>query len=251
MTNGEFRGDVFGEMGQFWAEIADESQTQRQIQFLKNQLSPEGCILDVACGTGRHTIALFKTGFDVVGLDISVTLLRIAKDRGASAVVRADMRFLPFKPQAFAVAISMDNSIGYLPSENDDEKSLAEIRRVLKLGGLFVLDVFNREKLYEKYSSFALSPKQREYPSFTLRQERSVSPDGGWLCDHWTVEQRSDGQVRVFNHKARLYTCLQLKAILSEAGFQVKATFDNYEKQSLSAASPRLIIRANAKPHHA
>lgn len=250
MENGKLRGDVFGEMGQFWAEIADESQTQRQIHFIKTQLSPKGYVLDVACGTGRHTIALCSAGFEVVGLDISTNLLRIAKKHGASMLVKADMRFLPFKPQAFTAAISMDNSIGYLPSENDDEKSLAEVKRVLKVECLFVLDVFNRQKLYEKYHSAASSPKLYEYPSFTLQQERTVSSEGDWLCDHWIVTQRSNGHVMVFDHKARLYTFAQLNAMLSEAGFHVGATFGDYEKQPLSADSQRLIIQANTKPHH-
>ena len=243
-------GNAFDMMGQYWAEIADESQTQRQIHFLKKQLNREACVLDVACGTGRHTIALSKARFDVVGLDISLNLLRIAKTRGASALVRSDMRFLPFKSGAFAAAVSMDNSFGYLPSEEEDEQSLAEVKRVLNAGGLFVLDVFNREKLLKKYSNKDASPKLFDYPNFTLQQKRVVSADGDWLCDHWAVTQRTNGQVKNFDHKARLYTRTRLEGILSEAGFSVDVVFGDYEKQPFSTDSPRLIIQAKAKPHH-
>jgi ubiquinone/menaquinone biosynthesis C-methylase UbiE len=239
-------GNVFDAMGEVWAKIADESQTQRQIQFLKVQLNHEGCVLDIACGTGRHTIALSRAGFDVVGLDLSLNLLRIAKKRGASALVRCDMRFLPFKSGAFAAAVSMDNSFGYLPTEKEDEQSLAEVKRVLKVGGLFVLDVFNREKLSQKYSARGASPKLYDYPSFTLQQERTVSVNGNWLCDHWTITQRLNSQVSVFDHKARLYTHVQLEGMLSKAGFHVAAVFGDYEHQPFSADSPRLIIKANA-----
>jgi SAM-dependent methyltransferase len=239
-------GNVFGAMGEIWAEIADESQTQRQIQFLKTQLIPGGCVLDVACGSGRHTIALSASGFDVVGLDISADLLDIAKKRGARALVRGDMRFLPFKVGAFAAAVNMDNSFGYLPTEKEDEQSLAEVKRVLKAGGLFVLDLFNREKLSIKYGAKDASPKLYEYPSFTMHQERTVSLDGGWLCDHWTIKRRADNQVKVFDHKVRLYTHTQLESMLSKTGFNVLAIFGGYEKQPFSADSPRLIIQANA-----
>jgi ubiquinone/menaquinone biosynthesis C-methylase UbiE len=165
MDNSQRRGDVFGEMGQFWAEIADESQTQRQIEFLKIRLSREGWVLDVACGTGRHTIALCRADFDVVGLDVSLNLLKIAKTRGASMLVRCDMRFLPFKTETFRAAISMDNSFGYLPTEKEDAQSLDEVRRVLKVDGLFVMDVFNREKLFQKYGARDVSSKLYDYPS--------------------------------------------------------------------------------------
>jgi SAM-dependent methyltransferase len=245
-VNGQLRGDVFGEMGQLWVEIADESQTQRQIPFLKTQLIPGGCVLDVACGSGRHTIALTALGFDVVGLDISANLLNIAKKRGACALVRGDMRFLPFKAGAFAAVVNMDNSFGYLPTEKDDAQSLAEVKRVLKAGGLFVLDLFNREKLNIKYRGKDVSPKLYDYPSFTLHQARTVSIDGGWLCDHWIVKRRVDGEVRVFDHKVRLYTHRQLEDMLSKTGFNVLAIFGGYEQQPFSAESPRLIIQANA-----
>lgn len=247
MENGQSSGNVFDEMGDFWAEIANENQTQRQIQFLKTQLSPEGFMLDVACGTGRHTIALSSLGFDVVGLDVSLNLLRIAKEHGASLLVRADMRFLPFKPEAFTAVVSMDNSFGYLPSVREDEQSITEVKRVLRAGGLFVLDVFNREKLSRKYTSGAALPKLREYPSFTLQQERTVSQGGDWLCDHWTIQKRADGQIRFFDHKTRLYTRIQLENMLFEAGFYVRAVLGDYEQQPFALTSPRLVIQACTK----
>ena len=107
---------VFDEMGGYWAEIADQNQTERQIKFVKTPLKPTGLVLDLACGTGRHLIPLGKEGYDIIGLDISRNLLRIAKSRWSGAqVVRGDMRFLPFKPEAFSAAVSMDTSVGYLP----------------------------------------------------------------------------------------------------------------------------------------
>jgi hypothetical protein len=121
---------------------------------------------------------------------------------------------------------------------------------VLKVDGLFVMDVFNREKLFQKYGARDVSSKLYDYPSFTLLQERTVSPDGGWLCDHWRITQRTNGQVSVFNHKVRLYTFAQLEGMLSKAGFHVAAVFGDYEHQPFSAASPRLIIQANVKPYY-
>ncbi len=108
--------------------------------------------MDLACGTGRHLVPLSKEGFNMVGLDVSVNLLRIAKSRWHNAqLVRADMRFLPFKPKAFAAAISMDTSFGYLPSEQDDLQSLNELRAAMVSGGIFIVDVFNREHLMKRF----------------------------------------------------------------------------------------------------
>ena len=69
--------NVFDEMGVYWAEIADKSQTERQIQFLKKHLKLDGYVLDVACGTGRHSIPLSQQGYGMVGLDVSANLLKM------------------------------------------------------------------------------------------------------------------------------------------------------------------------------
>jgi len=80
--------NVFDEMGNYWAEIAGQSSTQNQIQFIKDTLKGNEWVLDLACGTGRHLIPLSKEGYNMVGLDVSLNLLRIvgsyplALDRG-------------------------------------------------------------------------------------------------------------------------------------------------------------------------
>ena len=246
MAQGVSGGNVFDEMGQYWVEIADKDQTERQIGFLRRQLRPDGCFLDLACGSGRHTIALTKAGYVMVGLDVSLRLLKTAKQRGASLLVRGDMRFLPFKTAAFSAAISMDTSFGYLPSEEADAQSIAEVKRVLKRDGVFILDVFNRENLTAKYSGKPSVPKTREYPGFKLQQTRTVSNDGDQLCDTWTIRGK-DGAVRIFGHSVRLYQRRQLEGLLSEAGFSVELVLGDYEGQQFSAQTPRLIILASAK----
>ena len=260
--------NVFDDMGVYWAEIADQNQTERQVQFIKKILKVKGLVLDVACGTGRHLIPLGKSGFDIIGLDISLKLLRIAKSRLRDArVVQADMRFLPFKPQAFSAAISMDTSFGYLPNEQDDIQSLKALRETLRQNGVLIVDVFNRHLLIQKYKRKRLkwvflptlmNPnslakrllflffKWKEYPSFFLLQKRTVTKKGKELRDLWTVCDKTDGQLRVFEHVARLYTLSGLKCLLEKAGFKVMETYGDYEKQSLVIDSSRLIFIAGS-----
>jgi ubiquinone/menaquinone biosynthesis C-methylase UbiE len=237
---------VFDEMGKYWAEIADQNQTGRQIQFLQEMLKKNGWVLDLACGTGRHLIPLSNEGYVVVGLDISPNLLRIAKTRWREAqLVRADLRFLPFQPDAFSAAVSMDTSLGYLPSEQEDRQSLRELRVVVHRDGVLIVDVFNCKRLMKRYQANG-EPKRREYASFFLLQERMVTTDGSRLHDLWTVRDKADGQVRVFEHVARLYTLGSLQGIVEKAGFSVKAVYGDYEGQTFSSESSRLIFIAKA-----
>ena len=241
-------GNVFDEMGVYWAEISDKSQTEKQIGFLKNQLNLEGYILDLACGTGRHSIPLSKGGYNMVGLEVSGKLLTIAKQCwGEVQVVRGDMRFLPFKPKAFSAAISMDTSIGYLPSEKEDALSLAEVKRVVRQGGILIVDVFNRLELMTKYKEKISNSKWKEYPSFFLLQNRTVSLDGDWLCDLWTIRDKDGIKQRIFEHTVRLYGQRELEGLLIRAGFVINWVYGGYEGEDFSADSLRFILLANAK----
>jgi SAM-dependent methyltransferase len=189
---------------------------------------------------------LSKEGYGVVGLDISQKLLKIAKNcwRGADLVM-ADMRFLPFKPHAFAAAVNMDTSFGYLPSEQDDLQSLRELQAALGKGGVLIVDVFNSEQLIKKHSASS-EPKCREYPSFFLKQKRTVEANGEKLHDLWVVKDKADGQTRVFEHIARLYTLGGLQDLLEKADFKVTAVYGDYEGHSWTTESNRLILIANS-----
>jgi ubiquinone/menaquinone biosynthesis C-methylase UbiE len=236
--------NVFDEMGSYWAEIADGNQTDRQVNFIKNSLKPPGVILDLACGTGRHLIPLSKEGYSVVGLDISSKLLLIAKSRWREAqLVIADMRFLPFKPEAFAAAISMDTSFGYLATMQDDLQSLCELNAILRKSGVLVVDVFNRERLIKRYKANN-QPKWREYPSFYLLQERTITADGSFLLDMWTIQDKADGHNRVFEHIARLYMVAELQTLLEKTCFTVNAVYGDYDGQNFKPTSSRLILMA-------
>lgn len=259
---------VFDEMGVYWEEIAKESQTAKQIEFLTNMLKPEGYILDIACGTGRHSTALLMAGFSMVGFDVSLNLLRIAKARcGELQVIRGDMRFLPFKPKAFSAAISMDTSIGYLPSIDEDLVSLKDAARTLKQDGTLIVDVFNRRQLQQKQGQGAKKRvlfwvrwmvfpvllrfnrrllvrlfKWREYPSFFLLQKRSVNADSGVLCDLWLVHDKASGEFRLFRHGVRLYGFDELQGLLERAGFLIKHVYGGYGRQRFSVDSSQLIF---------
>jgi SAM-dependent methyltransferase len=267
-TNALAETNVFEKMGIHWAEIADQNETPSQIQFLKKHIKKDDIILDSACGTGRHLIALNKLGYKVVGIDVSSNLLRIAKNRYHSAqLVRGDVKFLPFKVAGFSAVISMDTSFGYLNSEEEDQQSLTEIARVLSYGGFIVIDVFNPEHLIRNYSRLnflkrvkrILLPlllilrsrclllrafKWRQYPSFFLHQRRAIFRRGHLLKDLWIIMEKTTGKVTVYNHNVRLYNKMELQTFLNNAGFNIKAVYGGYDDKEFGSDLPRLILLA-------
>src|SRR5947208_667361 len=76
----------------------DDAAAEREAAFAKEVLGMlEGDrVVDLACGDGRHLAAFPRIGLRAIGVDLSTTLLALARARRL-AVVRADLRALPFR----------------------------------------------------------------------------------------------------------------------------------------------------------
>lgn len=105
-----------------------------------------GCktIMDLGCGTGRHSIYLAKQGFKVYATDISETGLKITKSKAEKLnlsnieVKRHDMRDIPFADNSFdGILCVWTTGHGTL---DDSRKSTNEMHRVLKANGIAVID---------------------------------------------------------------------------------------------------------------
>jgi ubiquinone/menaquinone biosynthesis C-methylase UbiE len=111
-------------------------------------------VLDLGCGTGRHTIYLAKNGFDVYGIDIAEEGIKIAKEWLSKEKLQADLRIgsiyerLPYEDSFFNAIIST-NTIHHNKIENI-RKAILEIERILKPGGL-VFITFRKRKFRKFY----------------------------------------------------------------------------------------------------
>jgi SAM-dependent methyltransferase len=259
---------VFDQMGDFWAQIADYSSTEKQLDFVREYLIAGGLVLDLGCGSARHSIPLFEAGCAMVCIDISKRLLLIARAKAADKnislpLVNADMRFLPFRSEAFSSVISLDTSFGYLQTEDEDRNALKEVRRGLKTSGRFVLDLFNRELLLKRYGKirnfdicfflarllgqmdfFSNFFRWREYPTFFLLQKRRLSYKGAMLQDNWILREKKTSKFFMFEHSVRLYSYAKIKALLLSSCLHVTKVRGDYGNGAYYQNSKRLIVIA-------
>ncbi len=123
-----------------WEQIYQErGKVQSKIkQIVKDLLEFKkiGNVLDLGCGTGRHSFFLVENGFDVYGGDVSETAVNIIREKGSVKVSVFSKEEIPFEDNFFDIII-ITNVLSHSLIK-DIKDSIKEIDRVLKKDGLVV-----------------------------------------------------------------------------------------------------------------
>lgn len=108
-------------------------------------------LLDVACGTGNHTLLFKRMGYVTAGIDSSSEMLRIARKKNKLIeFIKADMKNFSLKNN-FDVIICLFASINYLENYNDIKETLTNFYNQLKNKGIVIFDLGINNKNLEKY----------------------------------------------------------------------------------------------------
>jgi len=116
-------------------------------------------ILDLACGTGHHSIFFAKSGYKVVGVDKSEEMIRIAKEnsKGVSKVKFLKTGFLEIYPKLkdrFDAVVCLGNSLPHLQSKKDLKKTIQQIYDLLNPKGILILQNKNYDRILQKNLRF-------------------------------------------------------------------------------------------------
>ena len=124
-----------------------EERLAYELPFIEQQLTASGAqrILDTACGTGKHAIALAQRGYDVTGADLSVGMVERARENAAA--VGSEARFvvagfgeLATKVEdAFDALLCLGNSLPHVLTAEAVHETLTDFAAVLRSGGLLLI----------------------------------------------------------------------------------------------------------------
>ncbi len=192
-------------------------------------------VLDACCGSGRHTVALRRTGFDAWGCDLSISLLREAARHPElrGRLVKAEIRALPFRSE-FQLVLNLFTSFGYFQDDAENRRALESLARVAAPGGLLVVDHMNPPFVERNLVPF--DEQIRE--GYTLRQRRWI--DKNRILKNIDVLD-ANGRHATVTEDVRLYRPEEMRSLFAELGLEPIRLFGSFSGAALTPESDRMI----------
>jgi len=229
-----------------WDQLIDwDSRAASEGNFFIDILKERGAkrILDVATGTGFHSVRLIEAGFDVVSADGSPEMLVKAFENGRKRghilrTVQADWRWLNRDVHGvYDAVICLGNSFTHLFSEHDRRKALAEFYAALRHDGILILDQRN----YDAILDHGFSSKHKYYYCGENVSAEPEHVDDGLARFKYSFPDGSVYHLNMYPLR-KDYT----RRLMHEVGFQHIETYGDF-KETYKESEPDFFVHVAQK----
>jgi len=219
----------YGAKGQYLDEHCEyfsKKQLEEDADFLIRvlKLSKKDKILDLACGHGRHTIELKRRGYDIDGLDFSKFLLKTAEEQATKKNLKinfyqSNVHNVKLKKKYDKIFLFFSEFGLFKP-----DQVLKNINKILKKGGLFLLDYDNVFRLIRYLAEHPKAPYTFDFVKMQLK-----------------------GKNKNYAGVISYYTIPDLITLFLRHKLKIVATYGNYRKEKLNIRSKRTILIGKKK----
>jgi ubiquinone/menaquinone biosynthesis C-methylase UbiE len=201
-------------------------------------------VVDAPCGYGRHSLALARMGFDVVGVDLNGEFLQTARASASTnlpvAFLEGDMReLLCVDDASMDAAINMFFSFGFFKRESHNLRVLESFHRVLKPNGKLLIHTDVSTEIL-RGGAYRFS-ERRKLSDSILTIDETFDEKHKRLHGIWEIK----GPRRVTKlapYDVRIYSVKEYQTMLELAGFELIGTFGTFEGDAFTESSEELII---------
>jgi len=217
-------------------------------------------VLELACGTGRLTIPIAQSGVEIVGLDLSPSMLAHARSKAEAAgvqiqFVEGDCRSFDLG-RKFGMIFIAFNSMQHLHDYASLAALFANVRKHLAEGGRFVFDVFNpnveilarasgERRLEREYQD----PDGRGTMAFEYRGTYDDASQVSHIQCYFVQRGASGEEVEVREEKLDLRSFFpqELDLLVRSQGFEMVEKFGNFERKAFGSGDPKQVVVCRSK----
>ena len=236
---------------QRWEETAWE--TENLLKLVPQRAA--ATILDSCCGVGRHALEFARRGFQVTGVDLTRPYIEAARESAAAEKLPIEFLIQDVRsfsrPDSFNLALNLFTSFGFFSSQREELDYLRNILRSLRAGGSLVIDVNGKEILARDFKPV----EEYEMDGYRVRGEYCIADDFSRLENHWSLVPynnlgvlgdggEQDMQTYRFSFSHRIYSAVELRELLLEAGFNTVRIYGDFDGRPYDNEARRLITVA-------
>jgi SAM-dependent methyltransferase len=214
-----------------FGQVSDD-ETREDVDFICDVLGlDDGAkVLDLFCGTGRHSLELAKRGYSVTGIELNHDYLELGK-KGGKAIentpnfIQGDVRCVNYG-EGYDAVIIMYQSFGYF-SDSEDKLVLSKVYDVLNIGGKFLIEILNRNWILNNFVEI----QETEVEGILIVEKRKF--DELTNRNNFIIQRHEKDGIITKQGSWRLYTANEMIKILGSLGFQYLGGYSNREKEIL------------------
>lgn len=195
--------------------------TVGEVDFIEKEIGYDKTksILDIGCGTGRHSIELAKRGYKVTGFDLSEAQLKRAKEKADAEKVQVqflkqDARYFSFADKYDLIIMICEGAFSLMETDEMNFMILKNAYNTLAPNGKFIFTTLNGLfPLFHSVKDFINSAEKREVSTgnkFDLMTFRDHS--------HFETEDDSGNKI-VLDCNERYYVPSEITWLLKSLGF--------------------------------
>jgi glycine/sarcosine N-methyltransferase len=233
------------------------SRLRVEMPFIEAQLASVNAhkVLDVACGTGAHAIALAGDGYEVVGSDLSSGMIararQIASDQNAKVrfVVAGFEQTREVVGEGFDAILCLGNSLPHVLTAAALQEALVDWVQCLRPGGILLIQSRNFDNVVRREDRWMEPQSHRDGPQeWVFLRFYDFLPDGLLSFNVVTLKRGSSAswQQKVSSTLVRPIGRDELLTHLATAGFANVQLWGDMQSHPFDvAASPNLVVLAH------
>lgn len=222
----------------FYAEKPYEDEAAFIHKCIQTYKPNANKLMELACGTGSHSLALEKYGYNIIATDYSPNMLKCAKEKAQKRNLsidfrQQDMRSLDVPERPFDVIICLFDSLGYVATNENISNVLSGIYNHLALGGIFIFEFWHAGAMLKSYDPIRI----RRFPTATgeiIRISETKVNYKDQLCSvAYTINEMSaDGTYQSIRETQinRFFLVQEMRFFLEQAGLTPLKWFSGFQE---------------------
>ena len=201
-------------------------------------------MLDLACGKGRHSKALWDRGYDVTGVDLSDNSISAAKEYECDTLrfYTHDMRF-PLVSNYFDYTFNFFTSFGYFETEREHINALRTMSSSLKKDGILVIDFLNTS-----LPSLGITTEDTKILENNRFETKKWATAKHLFKSIKVYEGNSDKLLISFEERVARFNLQDFEHLFSHANLELTEVLGDHDLNVFDPlVSPRLILFAKKK----